>query len=876
MNVMKDLLKKNVESEIAIIGISCLFPGSKNYEIFWQNLIQGKNFIQETGPDRWSNEEYYSPIPTNENKMISKWGGFLDDIKGFDNDFFNILPDEARSMDPQSRLLLQETWHCIEDACIDIKELQHSTTAVYTAIFSLDHLQHMAKKTTTELYACLGSYPCMTANRISHFFKLTGPSFSLDAACASSLIALHEAKLGLRSGCCDYAIVGAANIISHPWHNISMSKARLFSPDGQCKAFDKTANGYVRGEGVSTVLLTTKQHALNQGYRIHAILKGSACNHSGGSRAITTPSFEAQKKVISLALQDANKTADDIDFLETHGTGTTLGDAIEFNALAEVFSSKKNNKLSIGSLKTNIGHTEACAGLAGVIKAILMMKYNLIPPHLHLKDPNPLIDLVHSPLNIYQELTEWPTQNRPRAIGISSMGFGGVNSHVILEEWKSTKRNLQKDYTLPIVFLLSANSLKSLQMMTDRWACYFSSQNFSPNFLSDICCNLLRRPALKKYRTGTLLKLPTNPSTISTLPMQSVPKNAPEVGMLVGTINSEILHTLSPLFPLVFTQEELDLVPILSNSFCPLLVTYALSAFFLKMGIMPKLIGGYGVGQIVVGLIAKCLDWQTAMNWLKHPTSIIQGSHPEIPIIDCHSNEVLYPQVIDREKCESLRQVILRIKTIDKDLLIKVSQLVRTQISIRQTLESIERCLKGYKIIDVLNSRIPLAQPFEAIIVNLSMLLSLLMLNGKYKTEFPIHSEYPILLQIATLISKEILSFDRFIASLASENDFFELLQSTARSDKLGTQLPIFKHLENISMPYQPHKNHQIISQHFQNMLLIHIGDPVNSIEDALQLLIDCWLQGNEIRWENYACLIGNMADFDTTIPTYEFDVKPF
>ncbi len=876
--------------EIAIIGMSSHFPGAKNYCNFWKNLAQGKNNIREIELDRWDNQSYYSPSMTNENKMISKWGAFLDNIKGFDNDFFGILPDEARSMDPQTRLLLQETWHCIEDASINLKELQQSTVSVYTAIFSLDHFQHMARRNSIDLYACLGSYPCMTANRISHFFKFTGTSFSLDAACASSLTALHEAKLSLRSGSSDYAVVGAANIISHPWHNISMSKARLLSPDGQCKTFDKAANGYVRGEGIAVLLLTSKNNALKKNHRIHAILKGTAVNHCAGSRAITTPSFEAQKKVIQLALRDAQTEAEEIDFIETHGTGTALGDAIEFSALTEVFSSKKEGKkIPIGSVKTNIGHLEAAAGLAGVIKAILMMKHNQIPPHLHLIEPNPLIDFGKSPFEIYQELTNWPAKKRSRLAGISSMGFGGVNSHVILEEFIPTQSSFSenRETSLPLVFILSAASLKSLHRMIDRWTEFFTTYSLAREDLSFVCSKMLRCAGFFKFRTAVLVNKDSKVPLSFPLPQSHQTRGPKDIAIAITDLISEtILPILKPFYPWFLTKAQIEQTSNFSQRARSFLATYLIGAFLLKMGITPKIIAGQGDAQIVASLLSKAIHWETALEILENKQRLIKGKCPIIPLWDNASDSVLFSTFLSKQKCEKIRQGLLNLNHLDEEIFQKIASLIESQPIIKQYLESIEPFLRKYQLSlnEILAKKKKNWNPKEAVIINLCFLTNLLQLNKKYKADFLIGSNSMHLLFMAKLISDEALRLDSLIEALDSPAQFFNLLNSVLRSHPFLTDhfLPILYRKKEIQIQLMSEKKIDLSSEPFQNCSLIYLGNrsseagPVNDLDEAIRLLIAFWLEGREIAWGKYAEIVETKKNVKHDLPNYEFDLKSF
>jgi acyl transferase domain-containing protein len=409
---------KPQNTDIAIIGMACRFPGANNYNEFWKNLKNGVNSIKEIPPERWDINKYYSPDINEPNKSISKWCGLVDDIDKFDNKFFNISPREAEHMDPQQKLLLEETWHCIEDSGVSIKELQNKKTAVYIGVMAMDHY-----KTSTEnggpvdAYSALGTYQDILANRVSYTFGLTGQSHSIAAACASSLVSIHDAKQTLLSGQSDYAIAGGISLNFHPWKYISFSKARMLSPDGQCKTFDKDANGYVPGDGIGILLLQGLEDAVKAGNFIYGIIKGSAVNHVGTSLSITAPSVEAQADVISSAYSSAGVDPGTITYVEAHGTGTSLGDPIELEALTQAFEKHTEEKkyCKIGSVKTNIGHLEAAAGVAGVIKMLLMMRHRQIPQSLNLNTLNPVIDLKDTPFCVAGQLSDWQSRDKGSA-----------------------------------------------------------------------------------------------------------------------------------------------------------------------------------------------------------------------------------------------------------------------------------------------------------------------------------------------------------------------------------------------------------------------------------------------------------------------------
>ena len=315
------------KTDIAVIGMACRLPAAADYRQFWANLVAGTDAVREIPPDRWDNDNVYAPNPGETNRSISKWCGSIDGIDRFDHRFFRISPREAKCMDPQQRLLLEETWHCLEDAGIEPGQLRQERTGVYVGTMSADYLQEAAAPgQEVDGYSALGNYECILANRISHFFGLQGPSFSINAACASSLVAVHQARLALASGECRFALAAGVSLNSHPFKYLSFSKARMLSPVGRCKTFDVDADGYVPGEGVGVLLLQPLAEALAEGRHIHGVLTGSAVNHTGPTRSITAPRMEAQRDVILAAYEGAGFTPRSVTYVEAHGTGTSLGD----------------------------------------------------------------------------------------------------------------------------------------------------------------------------------------------------------------------------------------------------------------------------------------------------------------------------------------------------------------------------------------------------------------------------------------------------------------------------------------------------------------------------------------------------------------------
>ena len=487
-------------SSVQVIGMACRLPGAENYHKFWANLLAGKDQIREIPPDRWDTGRFYSADPTKDGTSNSRWAGLIDRVDLFDHRFFGLSSREARSMDPQQRLLLEETWHCLEDAGIPHEELKARVTSVYVSAMTIDYHQNVTSPSVvTDSYACLGNYIGILANRLSNLFGWRGESYALDAACAGSLTALHQARRALLTGECDYAVVAGVSLIVNPWHYVSFSKSRMLSPDGKCRTFDRDANGYVPGEGVSVLLLCREDVARREGHHVHGSILGTATGHVGTSNSITAPSVTAQRRVIEDAAAAAGIGLDTVSYIEAHGTGTQLGDPIEIAALNEAFVpyGPREVPCRIGSVKTSIGHLEAAAGLAGVTKVLLMMRHRTIVRTLNLVNVNPLIDFEAGLLKPAIESEPW-SGDILRA-GVSGFGFGGTNAHVILEAAAAAvPMEALPSITLP--FMLSTRSATSFRELWLDWRRFTTSAAFAEFSLPDIICTLATGRASLNYR----------------------------------------------------------------------------------------------------------------------------------------------------------------------------------------------------------------------------------------------------------------------------------------------------------------------------------------------------------------------------------------
>ena len=423
---------------IAVVGMGCRLPGGVRDEAtLWRVLAEGTDTICDVPAERWDAQALYDPDPDHPGTICTRAGGFLDDVAGFDAAFFGIAPREAASMDPQQRLTLEVAWASLEDAGIAPDSLSGTATGVFIGVGNSDYARMLyVARDHIDAYAGSGGSLSVVAGRLAYALGLQGPALAVDTACSASLVAVHLACQSLRRRECDLALTGGVNLILSPDAHIAFTKARMMAPDGRCKTFDAAADGYGRGEGCAVVVLRRLSDAREHGERVLALIRGSAVNQDGRSGGLTAPNGPAQAAVIRAALADAKLEAAQIDYVEAHGTGTSLGDPIELQALAAALGEKRasDRPLIVGSCKTNFGHLEAAAGIAGMLKVIAALRRRRIPPHLHFKTPNPLIDWAAMPLRVPTALQEWPVTEGPARAGVSSFGFSGTNAHVILEE----------------------------------------------------------------------------------------------------------------------------------------------------------------------------------------------------------------------------------------------------------------------------------------------------------------------------------------------------------------------------------------------------------------------------------------------------------
>jgi amino acid adenylation domain-containing protein len=482
------------DTAVAIIGISGRFPMAPDLDAFWANLIAGRDCIGEIPPDRWDWRALWGDPAADANKTDIKWGGFIDNVGDFDARFFNISAREAQMMDPQQRLLMQYAWKAIEDAGYSAGSLAGTTTAMLVGTASSGYGEMLAKSgSAIESHSSTGVVGSIGPNRMSYFLNLHGPSEPIETACSSSLVAIHRALTAMASGDCDQAIVGGINLILSPETHVSFSKAGMLCPDGRCKTFSKDANGYVRGEGVGMLFLKKLSLAERDRDHIYAVIRGSAENHGGRGNSLTAPNPKAQAELIKTACTRAGIDPRTIGYIEAHGTGTALGDPIEINGLKTAFRDLyaatgspdvASAHCGLGSVKTNIGHLELAAGIAGVIKVLLQLKHKMLVQSLHCEAVNPYIALEGSPFYLVRESRAWepPIDDKghvlPRRAGVSSFGFGGVNAHVVIEEYPEPPQRepATEGAELPHAIVLSAKDPDRLKAYAADLLAFISAQ----------------------------------------------------------------------------------------------------------------------------------------------------------------------------------------------------------------------------------------------------------------------------------------------------------------------------------------------------------------------------------------------------------------
>ena len=489
MQAKLDAIEYAKREPIAIVGMGCRFPGGANSpEAFWQLLRDGVDTISEVPPERWDTDKYYNCDPNIPGTIATREGGFLEGVDGFDSEFFNISAREAASMDPQQRLLLEVSWSALENAAL-VPQVADRATGVFVGIYMHDYSRVMSEAgdaTNIDAFCAMGNSLSVAAGRLSYILGLNGPSMAIDTSCSSSLVSIHLACQSLRLGECNAALAGGVGLNLAPDTSIALSRTQMLNPEGRCKTFDASANGFAKGEGCGMIVLKRLSDAVRDGDNILALVRGSAVNHNGRSSSLIAPNGLSQQAVIRQALANGGVKPESVDYVEVQGTGTSVGESIEVGALNAVYGQNRpaDRPLAIASVKTNIGHTEAASGVASLLKVVLALQNKQIPPHLHLKQPNPHIDWDKIPFKVPTELMPWQKEE-PRFAGISAFGFSGTNAHIVLEE-APTPEPVESSPERPLHLLaLSAKTETALVQLAQKYQKYLAA---NPDLdLANVC-----------------------------------------------------------------------------------------------------------------------------------------------------------------------------------------------------------------------------------------------------------------------------------------------------------------------------------------------------------------------------------------------------
>ncbi|MFN8075595.1 MAG: SDR family NAD(P)-dependent oxidoreductase [Kineosporiaceae bacterium] len=654
---------------IAIVGMAGRFPGADSVEELWDLLLTGRDGVRRVPADRWDADALTDTDPVRTGTISTDQGGFLSDLARFDAAFFDIPAREAESLDPQQRLLLESTWHALEDARIDPRSLKGTRTGVYVGITNSDYARLLESGGLGELDAYFGTGTSLNAaaGRISFTLGLHGPALAVDTACSSSLVALHLAMRALRLREADAALAGGVNVIAAPNCSVAVSRAHMLSPDGRCKTFSAQADGFVRAEGVGIFVLKRLADARRDGDRVLAVLHGSAVNSDGASSGLTVPSGAAQEAVLAAALADAGVAGADVDYLEAHGTGTSLGDPIELDAAWSVYGRDRapGEPLHLGSVKSNVGHCESASGVAALAKTVLALQHELIPGDLHADTLNPHVPWRQMNARVVGSPTPWRRGTRARLAGVSGFGFSGTNAHVIVGEAPVMEAPVGTPEG-PVIVPVSAPDAEGVRRLAAAWADHVDAVGSASAGETEQAVPAWLRAAATTAATGRAhlacrrAVVASKPADVAealrelatgAAPIAPTGRRRPRVGFLFSGQGSQYfamgrqLYDSEPVFRKVVDECDADLRDLLGGSLVELMFTgedrdainttrvtqpalvtleLALAALWESWGVTAAASIGHSVGEVAAAIHAGVMDRTDGLTLIAHRAKLMQ------------------------------------------------------------------------------------------------------------------------------------------------------------------------------------------------------------------------------------------------------------
>nr|ASA76642.1 polyketide synthase [Pyxidicoccus sp. MCy9557] len=866
---------------IAIIGMACRFPGARDAGAFWNNLTAGVCSVQELPRERWATQDRQGP---------RLWCGLVEHFDMFDAAAFGISPVEADNMDPQQRLVLEETWHCFEDAAVPLARLRARKTGVFVGAMGMDYLQELAQPgVAANRYAATGGYACIVANRVSYVFGLRGPSMAIDAACAASLAALHQAKQALLSGECDYALVGGVMLNTHPWKLGAFEQARLLSPEGRSKTYDVDADGYAPGEGVGLVLLQRLGDAVSERNRVHAVLRGTAVNHNGHGPGLTAPSVEALRDVALAASEDAGFGLDTVSYMEAHGTGTALGDPIEFEALTRAFRAHTPERgfCRIGSVKPNIGHLEPASGMAGLIKLLLMLKHQRVAPCIDVRTPNPLVDFDSSPFQLARAAIPWRgvREDVPPRAGLMGFGFGGLNAFVLVEAFTPEPARREATGQGPHVFVLSANSASSLTALAEAWTAHAASEGFEKASLEDVCGTLARGRQALPYRLGAIVEDRDGVRRwLAQVPRGAERTRARPWMLRLGDIERGQGAELGKRVPaegylhrLVKRAKQTAALRTAEGAF---VASCMYASGLIEVGVAPERVTGLGEGLWPALVTSGMVRLPSALKVLRgqlRPEELVLA-RPSIPFLDPVGGGLWMRYSVD---AEYLRELVTRARAAVESLegwVEGARLLIRKQHTFRKTVAEWAPALGGHHtgLMALLEGTGPVRESGERLLFSLLCVVFMRSLQQKWKLDSALERLDPTVRELLALVASEVIPRGELAELLAAERPDFERIASVAhaRQRRLpsGAECPLLESRSerlheagDFAAWLKSARAMRATPAVDEGLACLDVGEldvdvaadvtalpaRARTLEDSFwETALRLWLQGVEVRWE--------------------------